>query len=37
MPKPRDYIKNWLYQDYQSNQGQRLISARREEFLPTVA
>jgi len=35
--QPKDYIRTWLYEDYQSIQGQRLISTRREEFLPIVA
>lgn len=35
--KPGDYIKNWLYTDCQGIQDQRLISAWREDFIPTAS
>lgn len=37
MAHPEDYIRPWLLEDYQNIHGQKLISARREEFLPVVA
>jgi len=35
--RPGDYIRPWLLEEYQNLQGQRLISAQREEFLPVEA
>lgn len=35
--RPGDYIRPWLHEEFQNLQGQRLISAWRDEFLPVVA